>query len=128
MTNHFAKECRASEEKRKAWKAKQQRGGVSDLSEEAAPDMESLGAFAMYPFDLDHTRGDRHLDTVYHNMNDDRKDATERTITFAVDSAACVTAVSTNHRAARGYKTWRDKNHGREYSCANYSPTCAKPG
>ena len=47
MTNHVSKDCRGSDEKKRAWKSKQKNAGVNEISEDAAPDMNGLGAFSL---------------------------------------------------------------------------------
>ena len=39
-------------------------------------------------------------------------------MTFAVDSAACRTVVPKGHKAARGYRVWKDKHLGERYGTA----------
>ena len=57
------------------------------------------------------------LSTV-HDVAEIRKDRSDRKLTFRVDSGATVTVVPRKHKAARGYKTWRDRKYGYFYGTA----------
>ena len=101
MTNHLAKDCRASEEKKRKWKASQSKKGLhelDDIPEEQIGDAGDMGQFDFCQ-----------LCAV---AESDRTDSSDREITFAVDSAACRTVMNKDHKAARGYKVWRDKLYG----------------
>ena len=119
MTNHVAKDCRASDEKKKKWKASQQGGkNFRELAEDdsawpgQARDLPSGGD--MGQFDLCQLCGQDFCEV----SESDRTDETDREIIFAVDSAACRSVVNKKHRALRGYRTWKDKFYGQTYGTA----------
>ena len=99
MTNHFAKDCRASEEKRKKYKESLKKGGRAQ--ELQGSEAESLG----------------HL-CAFERRCDERSDPTSREIIFNVDSGASKTVVKASHPAARGYKIHQDSRTGVPYRTA----------
>ena len=99
MTNHVAKDCRASEDKKKKYKESLGKGGrAQELQNETCE--EGLG----------------HLCEL--GSSKDRTDAQDREITFNVDSGASKTVVKASHKAARGYKVHKDAQTGVPYSTA----------
>ncbi len=106
MTNHVAKECRSSAEKRKKYKDSLKKGPGRNAQEfEQGPprgNEEYLGDLC--PLDSDTKK--------------DRVDQSDRTITFNVDSGASKTVVKRNHRAVRGYKIHKDEQTGVPYNTA----------
>ena len=115
MTNHKAKDCKSSPEKRKAWK-KKNGGRVHELDdkEENLEELGGLGSFVICEFKANALlrRREKELEAV-------RADESNRKIRFGVDTAACVTVTPIDHPAVRGYKCWKDGAFGRAYSCAN---------
>ena len=118
MGNHLAKDCKASDEKKKKWKASQGSKNFRELEEDTEPwpgaGRDHSNGGDMGQFDLCQLSGQDFM-VVSDNV---RVDDADREIIFAVDSAACRTVVSKNHRAVRGYKVWRDKFFGQTYGTA----------
>ena len=106
MTNHLAADCKASDAKKAEFKKKNGGKGFRDLEE---PDGEDLGA--MYLCQVCEPGQSKALQQL-------RNDATDRTLTFKVDSAACRTVVNSKHAAARGYKIHADEKKGQLYGTA----------
>jgi len=102
MTNHVAKDCRASEEKKKKYKESQGKGGRTQELQQGSGGLgpESLGHLCQF--------GDQK----------ERMDATEREIIFNVDSGASKTVVKASHKAVRGYKIHKDGQTGVPYNTA----------
>ena len=115
MTNHFAKDCKSSEEKCQRYKQSQgNRGGgggkgLREVSDEP-PASEQLGA--MYLCQM--CGPEENL----LGMPDVRDDRSDRLLRFRVDTAACRTVVPITHRATRGYKTYKDTQYGAMYGTA----------
>ena len=102
MTNHMAKECRASDEKKQKYKASVGKGGRAQELQQGSQECgsESLGHLC----ELGGTR--------------DRTDEGEREITFNVDSGASKTVIKASHKAVRGYKIHTDSQTGVPYNTA----------
>ena len=96
MTNHLAKDCRASEEKRKEYKESLKKGGrAQELQDSGDRRSESLG----------------HL-CAFEQRGHERSDPTRREIVFNVDSGASKTVVKAAHPAVRGYRIHTDNQTG----------------
>jgi len=102
MMNHVAKDCRASEEKKKKYKESLGKGGRAQELQPGSPGLgpENLG----------------HLCQLHGNK--DRTDEAEREIVFNVDSGASKTVVKASHKAVRGYKIHKDGQTGVPYNTA----------
>ena len=94
MTNHMAKDCRASEERKRKYKESLKR------AQELAPALEAeqLGHLC--------------------ELGGDRQDQSDRHIVFNVDSGASRTVVSPKHKAVRGYRIHKDAQTGIPYNTA----------
>ena len=55
------------------------------------------------------------------NIEEVRRDRSNRSITFRVDSGACKTVINPDHPAARGYRIWDDPDTGKLYRTAGKS-------
>ena len=109
MTNHLKKDCRASQEKKDKWKAQQKQKGLKELSEDVEGELDGLGSLTLCRLALNE---------LSDAQKRERIDDSDRTITFAVDTAACCTVIPSRHPAARGYTTHSDKKKGLKYGTA----------
>ena len=109
MTNHLKADCRASEEKKKKWKEQQAKKGggrqLRELADDDEPVEDHFGCLTL-------------CQVAEGSLAALRSDASDRQLTFAVDSAACTTVCNKDHPAIRGYKLWQDAKAGREYGTA----------
>jgi len=141
MTNHVKADCRASDEKVQKYKASQQ--NIRSLEETGNEDLNATtqDGGCMGTFDLcqlcgvlatksaasdTETAGKSAAsgtETVMDlcEMADDTEDGDRRTITFAVDTAACRTVVPIEHEACRGYRVHKDAFTGQTYGTASKS-------
>ena len=103
MTNHVAKDCRSSEEKKKKYKESLKKRQAQELEE---------------PFRDRGSEGFGHLCQVSEDSAKAREDPTKREIEFNVDSGASKTVVNGKNRAARGYKIHNDAQTGVSYRTA----------
>ena len=98
MTNHFAKDCRAPEEKKRKYKESLKQKQAQELQSDSE---EHLG----------------HLCQLGDNKSE-RQDPTDRHIVFNVDSGASKTVVKKSNTAVRGYTIHNDSQTGVPYSTA----------
>jgi len=102
MTNHIAKDCRSSEEKKRKYKESLKKGRAQEFQ---GGDLNNeLGLGDLFDFDKDTRK--------------DREDKSDRVIAFNVDSGATRTVVKKSHPAARGYKIHKDEQTGHPYNTA----------
>ena len=136
MTNHIAKDCRASEEKKAKYQQKLKATGQNQQSLESGAsgaadssvgnDAQRLTMMQEEPLggfwrlcELRHRGGIAGSLEAVDSTASHRWDRANRTITFGVDSGACVTAVPTDHLAVRGYRVWSDGQKNRTYTAAS---------
>ena len=113
--NHMAKDCRSSEAKIKAFKAKGGGKGMRELAEPEAGGDDHIGALYLCPL----TEG---------SLEAMRCDCSDREIKLRVDTAACRTVVKKDDKAARGYKTHKDASTGCRYGTAKPGQTVLDEG
>ena len=108
-TNHFARECKSSEAKIKAYRASKGGGkGLREMSDEQAGGAQAEANFdALYLCELKEE-----------SLQEVQRDPTDRSLTMRVDTAACRTVIPKRCRAARGYKTHKDGLTGTMYGTA----------
>ena len=111
MTNHVAKDCRASEAKIRKYKEEQRKKKSVQSLEEDCSALEKSFAEDGFGFicELCDKQG----------LQEARQGTSDRKLTLRVDSGASVTAVPKRHKAARGYRVWRDSQYGSYYGTAS---------
>ena len=120
MTNHIAKDCRASQEKQAKYRL-QQKKNVQEITEStgaasSSRGQDALGSLCGLGLESFHRRKKKRWNQRQHQQPEDlaqvRADPSGREIIFGIDSGACVTVVPKTHPAARGYITHADDRTG----------------
>jgi len=121
MTNHVKADCRASDAKVAKHQASQK--NVRSLEETGDGDLNatSQDGGSIGGFDLCQLCGAQATEIPMDlcEVANDAEDGDKRTITFAVDTAACRTVVPLGHEACRGYRVHSDEYTGQTYGTAS---------